>query len=309
MTIISVKQVPDRTFETTTSKTTGSRVFEVQTDVALTEEQLILAAVDPVTALAIPAVGDKWNLFYFTTLVQDYSFDELDEGFGRAVTVKYSTIDIEKVDPTEDEWQITIGEQDKTLDLRQDPITGANVANTAGDPTPVPITDSDVIITIKRNISPDDWKDKDIFKFKKSQNEEAVNINGVTYAARQLLLWNIQTDATVKKRNNIDYYEQTLTILAHDDEPIKDQEGNVIATYGWVVVLLNAGLRQKIDDKDGNAQLVPIITADKVPTTIPLPLDINGAAITIMNGSKSYNYEYNTFFLYREEIWLPLNLE
>lgn len=307
MTILQVKQVPERAFEPV--KGTGERVYEVYTDVALTEEQVILAATDPTTALTIPVKGDAWNAFYFTTVVQEYSFEELDEGFGRAVTVKYQTSDIEQEDPTDDAWQITIGEQDKTLDLRQDPITGDNVANTAGDPTPVPITDSDVIITIKRNISPDDWNDKDIFKFKKSQNKDAVTINGVPYAARQLLLWNIQTDATVKKRNNIDYYEQTLTILAHDDEPIKDQEGNVIAKYGWVVVLLNAGLRQKIDDKDGNAQLVPIPTKDKSPTTIPLPLDINGKAITIMNGSKSYNYIYNTFFLYREEIWLPLNLE
>jgi len=307
MTIEKVTQVPDRTFDPSTDSITGQRVFEVYTDSAETTEQDILNASDPVTGVSIPAIGSPWNNLYINCVCQGYSLGELDDGFGRSVTVNYSTDYVEEEDPTQDEWQISITEQDRTVDLQQDPISGDNVANTAGDPTPVEVSVSDVVITIKRNIARSSWQDKDIFTYKKSMNQGAVQINGVTYQARQLLMWSIATDATIQVRNGIQFLEQTLTIFALPDAPLIDQNGNQVQEYGWTVSLLNAGLREIIE-VGGEAKLVPIADDAGNETTVPWPLDAQGKAIRPGTSSQRYDYIYNTFFLYRETDWSGLNL-
>lgn len=308
MAIEKVIQVPDRSFEPSTEKVEGSRVFEVYTDEALTDEQVILDAIDPVSTLTIPVIGTPWSNNFQLCKVTGYSFGELDEGFGRAVTVNFSTEDNEEENPEDDEWQVDITEQDQTQDLTMDPITGKNVANTAGDPTPVPISLSDAVITIKRKILRANWADKDIFKFKKSMNQAQVTINGTPWAARQLLMWNIATNSTIKNRGSFEFLDQTLVMLALDDPPLTDQNGNA-KEYGWNVVLLNAGLRE-LKTVGGDQKLIPISDDAGNETTVAWPLDLPGAAIRPSDDQSQgkYAYIYNTFFLYREKNWGGLNL-
>ena len=308
MTIEKVIQIPDRDFSPSNTDKEGSRVFVVFTDDAETEEQDILAATDPVSGLTIPVVGDAWNSTYTTTVVQDYNITDLDEGFARSVTVNYSDVNVTKADPTEDAWEITITEENKTLDLRQEPIqvnnANRNVENSAGDAFQVAVQSSDVVITIQRKISPDDWDDKDIHLYKKSMNEGQVTINGVSYKARQLFMSSISTSASVLERNGIEYLDQTLVIKSLP-ETLIDQNGLAVEPYGWVIKLLNAGLREFVGGK-----LVEIATDAKTPTTVPWPLKLDGTAIRPVVGSDGlYDLNYKTFFLYRETDWSGLNLE
>lgn len=162
-------------------------------------------------------------------------------------------------------------------------IEGNAIVNTAGDP-PDPPLERPVprwVFTVTKNVaSVPLW----FLDYEETVNDADFEIKGVTVLEGCAKLSGITISEDMKE-NNVDFLQLGFEIEVKKAPPSTNvREGkepeNTFEPKGWTTVLLNQGLREKIDEGSGVFSIVNMTDSNGDQLTAPSLLDEDGAKIT-----------------------------